>query len=135
MVLLTPAAAPRCASGTDPITASVVGAVMEESPSASSTMATMSGPQYEVLTSELNAATTKPPAISSRPTATTARVPTFSASTAASGVATAATMAKGSVCTPADRVEYPLTNWKYCVMRKMKPKRQKKATEMDSAPP
>ena len=28
-----------------------------------------------------------------------------------------------------------MTNWKYWVMRKMKPKRVKKATEMDSAPP
>ena len=39
------------------------------------------------------------------------------------------------MCTPADSVEYPLTNWKYWVMRKMKPKRQKNATEMDNAPP
>ena len=28
-----------------------------------------------------------------------------------------------------------MTNWKYCVMRKMKPNRQKNATEMDIAPP
>ena len=28
-----------------------------------------------------------------------------------------------------------MTNWKYWVIKKMKPKRQKKATEMDSAPP
>ena len=73
--------------------------------------------------------------MSSSPTVTTRRVPTFSATTAAIGVKTAATMANGSVCTPADSVEYPLTNWKYCVMRKMKPKRQKNATEMESAPP
>ncbi len=39
------------------------------------------------------------------------------------------------MCTPAESVEYPLTNWKYCVMRKMNPNRQKKATEMESAPP
>ena len=62
-------------------------------------------------------------------------MPILSASTAARGVATAATTAKGSVCTPADSVEYPFTNWKYWVMRKMNPKRLKKATEIDKAPP
>ncbi len=45
VVLFTPAAAPRCSSGTDPMTASAVGAVMEERPRASRTMATMIGPQ------------------------------------------------------------------------------------------
>ena len=44
-------------------------------------------------------------------------------------------MAKGRVCTPAESVEYPLTNWKYWVIKKMNPKRQKNATEIDSAPP
>ena len=87
------------------MTASVVGAVMADSPSASSTMATMIGPQNDVVASELKAATTSPPAMSTRPVATTTRVPIFSARTAASGVATAATTANGSVCTPADRVE------------------------------
>ena len=135
VVLLTPAAAPRCSSATEPITASAVGAVMEERPRASSTMATTIGPQYAVPASELKAATTNPPPMSSSPTVTTRRVPTLRATTAAIGVHTAATMANGSVCRPADSVEYPLTNWKYWVMRKMKPKRQKNATEMDSAPP
>ena len=51
------------------------------------------------------------------------------------GVTIAATMANGSVCTPADSVEYPFTNWKYWVIRKMNPKRQKKATEIERAPP
>src|SRR3974390_131772 len=73
--------------------------------------------------------------MSSNPVVTTSRDPTLSATTAATGVAMAATMAKGSVCTPADKVEYPFTNWKYSVIRKMNPKRQKKATEMESAPP
>jgi len=50
---------------------------------------------------------------------TTSRVPTFNATTAAMGVKMAATMANGNVCRPADSVEYPLTNWKYWVMRKM----------------
>jgi hypothetical protein len=36
---------------------------------------------------------------------TTSRVPTLRATTAATGVKTAATMANGSVCTPADSVE------------------------------
>ena len=45
VVLLTPAAAPRCSSDTEPMTASAVGAVMDDSPSASSTMARMIGPQ------------------------------------------------------------------------------------------
>jgi len=39
------AAAPRCSSGTDPMTASAVGAVMEARPRASRTMATMIGPK------------------------------------------------------------------------------------------
>ena len=43
--------------------------------------------------------------MSSKPSVTTSRVPTLSARTAAIGVATAATTAKGSVCTPADSVE------------------------------
>ncbi len=42
---------------------------------------------------------------------------------------------EGSVCTPAESVEYPLTNWKYWVIKKMNPKRQKKATDMERAPP
>ena len=45
VVLFTPAAAPRCSSGTEPMTASAVGAVMEERPRASRTMATMIGPK------------------------------------------------------------------------------------------
>src|SRR6202035_4958708 len=112
-----------------------VGAVIDDRPSASSTMATMIGPKYGVSAEELSAATTRPAPISSRPTVTTRRVPTRSATTAAMGVAMAATIANGRVCTPAERVEYPLTNWKYWVIRKMKPKRQKNATEMDTAPP
>ena len=43
--------------------------------------------------------------MSSNPVVTTRRVPTLSATTAAIGVATAATMANGSVCRPADSVE------------------------------
>ena len=66
---------------------------------------------------------------------TTRRDPTLSATTAAMGVKTAATIANGRVCRPAESVEYPLTNWKYWVIRKMNPKRQKNATEMESAPP
>ena len=66
---------------------------------------------------------------------TTRRDPTLSATTAAIGVKTAATIANGRVCMPAESVEYPLTNWKYWVIRKMNPKRQKNATEMESAPP
>ena len=45
VVLFTPAAAPRWSSATEPMTASAVGAVMDDSPRASNTMATMSGPQ------------------------------------------------------------------------------------------
>ena len=43
--------------------------------------------------------------MSTNPAVTTTLVPIFRARTAASGVAMAATMAKGNVCTPADRVE------------------------------
>ena len=45
VVLLTPAAAPRWSSDTEPMTASAVGAVMEDRPRASNTMAIMIGPQ------------------------------------------------------------------------------------------
>jgi hypothetical protein len=54
---------------------------------------------------ELKAATTRPPPIRSNPRLTTSRVPTRNATTAAIGVATAATTANGSVCRPADSVE------------------------------
>src|SRR5580704_9794889 len=117
------------------MTASAVGAVMDDRPRASRTIDTTMGPQYTVFACELNAATAKPPPMRRRPTDTTTRDPILSATTAASGVKTAATTAKGNVCTPADRVEYPFTNWEYWVIRKMNPKRQKKATEMESAPP
>ena len=43
--------------------------------------------------------------MSTNPAATTTLVPILRARMAASGVAMAATMAKGSVCTPADSVE------------------------------
>src|SRR6185437_4387602 len=135
VVLFTPAAAPRCSSGTDPMTASAVGAVIDDRPRASSTIDTTRGPQYVVSDCELNAATTSPPPMRSRPVDTTTRDPILSATTAASGVKTAATTANGSVCTPADSVEYPFTNWKYWVIKKMNPNRLKNATEMESAPP
>ena len=108
VVLLTPAAAPRCSSATEPMTASVVGAVMEERPRARSTMATTIGPKYAVLASELKAATTSPPAMRSSPMVTTRRVPTLSATTAASGVNTAATTANGSVCSAGRQRRVPL---------------------------
>ena len=54
---------------------------------------------------ELKAATTRPAPISSNPNETTSRVPTSNATTAAIGVEIAATIANGSVCTPADSVE------------------------------
>ena len=53
----------------------------------------------------LKAATINPAAMSRSPVVTTSRVPTLRATTAAIGVKTAATIAKGNVCTPADRVE------------------------------
>src|SRR5580704_14730470 len=105
VVLFTPAAAPRCSSGTEPMTASVAGAVIDDSPRASNTMAATIGPQYAVFASELKADTTRPPPIRSNPAVTTTRAPIRSATTAATGVTTAATTANGSVCTPADKVE------------------------------
>src|SRR5580658_8706372 len=117
------------------MTASVAGAVMEDSPNESRTIEMMIGPKKAACGVDVSPAMIKPPAISNKPSATTIRVPTFRATTAPMGVKMAATTAKGSVCTPAESVEYPLTNWKYCVTKKMKPKRQKKATAMATAPP
>jgi hypothetical protein len=87
------------------MTASAVGAVMDDSPRASSTMARMIGPEVGgVLRRGEPGHDEAGPSAAAR-TPTTSREPTLSATTAAIGVKMAATMAKGSVCTPADSVE------------------------------
>ena len=72
-------------------------------------------------------AISKPTDMLKRPRATIRFVPNFSAARAANGAVTPAPTANGIVCTPALNVSYPRTNWKYCVTRNVKPKRQKNA--------
>ena len=59
---------------------------------------------------------------------TTSLVPKRTASLVPSTEATPTALATGSRCTPAESGEYPLKNWKYCVIRKMKPNSVKNAT-------
>jgi hypothetical protein len=85
VVLLTAAPAPTWSAASDPITASVAGAVMQDSPKASSTMATMIGPKKAASGLDVSPAMTRPPAIRTSPVPTTSRVPTLRAATAARG--------------------------------------------------
>ena len=52
---------------------------------------------------------------------TTTLVPNRSTIRALLGATTSIVRAIGSRCTPASSAEYPITNWKYCVSRKIEP--------------
>src|SRR6516165_5478843 len=75
VVSLTAEPAPAFARGSAPMMASVAGPVVNASPAAISAIAVTTGPQYGALV-EVDAATRKPPLISSSPNPTTSFVPT-----------------------------------------------------------
>ncbi|KGH46027.1 hypothetical protein IN07_13880 [Modestobacter caceresii] len=79
-------------------------------------------------------ATANPTAMVNSPAATTSFVPTARIATIASGAVTPMTVAKGRVATPAVRVSYPRTDWKYWVIMKMNPNRLKKASAVAPLP-
>ena len=105
VVLFTAAPAPICSGVSALMTASVAGAVLNDRPSAKHTIESRIHPKYGASGVPFSATITSPAAMDRRPIPDTRRIPTLSARIAPIGVKTAETMAKGSVCTPADKVE------------------------------
>ena len=90
-------------------------------------MATTIGPKYDVLASELDAATTNPAPHEKQPQGDDeARTHLERHDGGDRREPLRRRKANGSVGRASRHVEYPLTNWKYCVMRKMNPKRQRR---------
>ena len=77
---------------------------------------------------------TKPAAIEANPPATTRFRPSRCTIASLRGDTRIIVNANGSVATPARNGEYPLTNWKYWVMRKKKPNITMKPSVMMPVP-
>ena len=95
---------PAFSFGNEPRMASVAGAVVIVRPTPIRTIDPTTGPQYAVSASSVEAHR-NPTVIEVRALVTTRLVPKRRASRAAIGAPTAALIAKGKVCTPADSVE------------------------------
>ncbi len=116
---LTAEPTPAFRSGSDAMIPVVDGAMVSPIPAAMITMATTRC-QYGVSTADWASSSNPSPRIR-RPVETTFRFPNFSTNLALDGAATIIVNGIGSIRTPASRVPYPSTIWRYWVSRKNVP--------------
>src|SRR3981189_3367716 len=121
---LTAEPTPALSALSDPMIASVAGAVASPSPPPRSTICTAIS-RYEV-SALVVAAQARPAAKIASPPATTTVVPIRSTTRGPRIDATPMEIATGSSRTPVSKALYSLTNWKYWVMTKMKPNSARK---------